>query len=135
MNKKILDILEYEKLKHLADKYLSTAAGMQELNELTPVADLKSVQEMIEETTDAADINRLVGPIPVPTLDDISAQLKRLRVHASLNGTELAQIAKVLRATMSMTNFFERLQDDQVELRRLYEIQNQLVTIPDVTKR
>ena len=135
MNKKILDILEYEKLKHLADKYLSTAAGMQELNELTPVADLKSVQEMIEETTDAADINRLVGPIPVPTLDDISAQLKRLRVHASLNGTELAQIAKVLRATMSMTNFFERLQDDQVELRRLYEIQNQLVTIPGVTKR
>lgn len=135
MNNKILEILEYDKLKHLADKYLSTSAGMKELKQLAPVSKIDTVQWMIDETTDAADINRLVGPIPVPSLDDINPQLKRLKVHASLNGTELSQIAKVLKATMAMTNFFERLGDDQVNLRHLYDVQSQLVTIPDVTNR
>lgn len=135
MNNKILEILEYDKLKHLADKYLYTAAGMKELKQLAPVSKIDTVQWMIDETTDAADINRLVGPIPVPSLDDINPQLKRLKVHASLNGTELSQIAKVLKATMAMTNFFERLSDDQVHLRHLYDVQSQLVTIPDVTNR
>ena len=38
MNNKILEILEYDKLKHLADKYLYTAAGMKELKQLAPVS-------------------------------------------------------------------------------------------------
>ena len=90
---------------------------------------------MIEETTDAADINRIVGPIPVPALANIRTQLKRLRVQASLNGTELAQIAKVLQTTLAMNNFFDRLRDDQIDLRQLYQVVEQLVTIPEVTKR
>lgn len=135
MNQKILDILEYDKMKHLADKYLATAAGHDELRSLQPVSDLHQVEEMIEETTDGTDINRLKGPLPVPELVDISPQLKRLRVHASLNGTELSQIAKVLQATMAMTNFFDDLKEDQVELKRLYHVVDSLVTIPEVTKR
>lgn len=135
MNEKILDILEYDKLKQQTVKFLATAAGHQELQRLRPQSDLSVVQRMIDETTDAADINRLVGPIPVPALADINPQLKRLRVQASLNGTELAQIAKVLQATMAMNNFFDKMQEDEVSLRRLYEVVDQLVTIPEITKR
>lgn len=135
MNQKILDILEYNKMKHLADKYLATAAGHGELQSLRPVSDLHQVKEMIDETSDGTDINRLKGPLPVPELVDINPQLKRLRVHASLNGTELSQIAKVLQATMAITNFFDDLKEDQVELKRLYGVVDSLVTIPEVTKR
>ncbi|WP_251547180.1 endonuclease MutS2 [Limosilactobacillus caecicola] len=135
MNKKIFEILEYDKLKHRADKYLATAAGKEELAALEPQTELTTVQKMIEETTDAMDIIRLVSPLPVPTLANIQPQLKRLRIQASLNGTELAQIAKVLQATMAMNNFFDRLRDDEVELKQLYGVVEQLVTIPDVTQR
>ena len=135
MNNKILEILEYRRLKHMAVPSLASAAGQEELEQLVPQTDLKTVQTMIEETTDAADINRIVGPIPVPALANIRPQLKRLRVQASLNGTELAQIAKVLQTTLAMNNFFDRLRDDQIDLRQLYQVVEQLVTIPDVTKR
>lgn len=135
MNNKILEILEYRRLKHMAVPFLASAAGQEELEQLVPQTDLKTVQTMIEETTDAADINRIVGPIPVPALANIRPQLKRLRVQASLNGTELAQIAKVLQTTLAMNNFFDRLRDDQIDLRQLYQVVEQLVTIPDVTKR
>lgn len=135
MNEKILDILEYDKMKQMAAKYLTTAAGHQELRNLRPVSDLNQVQAMIDETTDGTDIQRLKGTLPIPELVDIHPQLKRLRVHASLNGTELAQITKVLQATMAMTNFFDDLREDQIELKRLYQVVESLVTIPDVTKR
>lgn len=135
MNNKILEILEYQRLKHMAVPFLASAAGQEELEQLVPQTDLKTVQTMVEETTDAADINRIVGPIPVPALANIRPQLKRLRVQASLNGTELAQIAKVLQTTLAMNNFFDRLRDDQIDLRRLYQVVEQLVTIPEVTKR
>ena len=135
MNNKILEILEYRRLKQMAVPFLASAAGQEELERLVPQTDLKNVQIMIEETTDAADINRIVGPIPVPALATIRPQLKRLRVQASLNGTELAQIAKVLQTTLAMNNFFDRLRDDQIDLRQLYQVVEQLVTIPEVTKR
>lgn len=135
MNNKILEILEYRRLKQMAVPFLASAAGQEELERLVPQTDLKNVQIMIEETTDAADINRIVGPIPVPALANIRPQLKRLRVQASLNGTELAQIAKVLQTTLAMNNFFDRLRDDQIDLRQLYQVVEQLVTIPEVTKR
>lgn len=135
MNNKILEILEYRRLKHMAMPFLASAAGQEELEQLVPQTDLKTVQTMVEETTDAADINRIVGPIPVPALANIRPQLKRLRVQASLNGTELAQIAKVLQTTLAMNNFFDRLHDDQIDLRQLYQVVEQLVTIPEVTKR
>ncbi|HJF54540.1 MAG TPA: endonuclease MutS2 [Limosilactobacillus coleohominis] len=135
MNNKILEILEYRRLKHMAMPFLASAAGQEELEQLVPQTDLKTVQTMVEETTDAADINRIVGPIPVPALANIRPQLKRLRVQASLNGTELAQIAKVLQTTLAMNNFFDRLRDDQIDLRQLYQVVEQLVTIPEVTKR
>ncbi|WP_295729922.1 endonuclease MutS2 [uncultured Limosilactobacillus sp.] len=135
MNEKILKILEYGRLKKLAEPFISSAAGKVELQQLRPQTDLAIVQRMIEETTDGADINRIVGDIPVPALANINPQLKRLRVQASLNGTELAQIAKVLQATMAINNFFDRLHEEQIELRRLYQIVDQLVTIPDITQR
>lgn len=135
MNNKILEILEYRRLKQMAVPFLASAAGQEEIERLVPQTDLKNVQIMIEETTDAADINRIVGPIPVPALANIRPQLKRLRVQASLNGTELAQIAKVLQTTLAMNNFFDRLRDDQIDLRQLYQVVEQLVTIPEVTKR
>lgn len=135
MNSKIIDTLEYDNLKKQATKYLATAAGFNELKSLKPQTELKIVQRMIDETTDATDIIRLDASIPIPSLDNIQPQLKRLRIKASLNGTELAQIAKVLQATMAIVNFFDNLQDDQTSLRVLYDVVDNLVTIPDVTRK
>lgn len=135
MNDKILATLEFGQIKQRLAHYLTSAAGATELKQLRPQSDLQTIRDWLAETTDGADILRLNQSMPLPQLADVQPQLKRLRIHANLNGTELAQISKVLQTAMAMHNFFEQLRDNDVDLRRLYSIEGQLVTIPQVTKR
>lgn len=135
MNDKILETLEFDRIKAQVAQYLVSAAGKYELANLKPQSDFKTVQLWQQETNDGADILRLQGGIPIPKLADITPQMKRLKIKASLNGTELAQITKVLRASMSTQHFFERLHEEKFTLAVLPNKVAELITIPSVTKR
>lgn len=128
--------MEFDQVKHELGRYLVSAAGKHELSTLTPSADHDQIQYWLDETTDGADILRLTGSIPIPKLKNIQPQLKRLRINANLNGTELAQITKVLQTSMSVKNFFADFKEQQkIELRVINESVQQLITIPTITKR
>lgn len=135
MNKKILETLEFEQIKNQLRPYLVSAAGQQELAELVPQSNYDTVTLWQQETTDGADILRLDGGIPLPKLADVTPQLKRLKIKASLNGIELAQITRVLRASMSVQHFFDKLHEEKVILKVLPQEVDRLVTIPSITKR
>lgn len=135
MNKKILKTLEFSRIKAMIAAHLVSAAGHLELDRLKPQSNPATVQQMLTETTDAADIYRIESGIPIPQLDDVSPQLKRLRIKADLNATELSQIAAVLQTSAAVKHFFDRLRENKVELRTLPKTVDQLVTIPSVTKR
>ena len=136
MNHKIIETLEFGRIRQQLSQYLVTAAGKKEAADLQPSTDRATVRDQLVETTDGADILRLKDGIPIPKLVDINEPLQRLRVKARLNGTELAQITQVLRASMSVRNFFQDLHDnDEVDLRLLPQRVDELVTIPTVTKR
>ena len=106
MDQKAISTMEFDQIKQELGRYLVSASGKRELAALTPSADQTTIQYWLDETTDGADILRLTGGIPIPKLKNIQPQLKRLRVNANLNGTELAQITKVLQTSMSVKNFF-----------------------------
>lgn len=128
--------MEFDQVKHELGRYLVSAAGKHELSTLTPSADHDQIQYWLDETTDGADILRLTDSIPIPKLKNIQPQLKRLRINANLNGTELAQITKVLQTSMSVKNFFAEFKEQQkIELRVINESVQQLITIPTITKR
>lgn len=128
--------MEFDQVKHELGRYLVSAAGKRELSTLTPSADHDQIQYWLDETTDGADILRLTRGIPIPKLKNIQPQLKRLRINANLNGTELAQITKVLQTSMSVKNFFTEFKEQQkIELRVINESVQQLITIPTITKR
>ena len=136
MDQKTISTMEFDQVKHELGRYLVSAAGKRELSRLTPSADHDQIQYWLDETTDGADILRLTGGIPIPKLKNIQPQLKRLRINANLNGTELAQITKVLQTSMSVKNFFAEFKEQQkVELRVINESVQQLITIPTITKR
>ena len=102
---------------------------------MAPQGDYDRVQRYLTETTDGADILRLEGGIPIPKLADIQPQMKRLKIGANLNGTELAQVAKVLQTSMSVRNFFEQMREKKIKLRVLDQLVDRLVTIPSITQR
>lgn len=135
MNSKSLAILEFQQIKTRLQRYLVSAAGRQELAELHPASEPVQVQAWLDETTDGADILRLEGGIPLPQLKDIQPQMKRLKIQASLNGTELAQVTRILQASMGIKNFFDQLKEKKVSLRIIDQSVNQLTTIPTITKR
>lgn len=135
MNEKILETLEYDAVKGQILPYLVSAAGQRELRNLTPQTDRAMIELWLTETNDGADLLRLNHDLPIPTLADITPQLKRLRIDANLNGTELAQIMQVLRTSLRMQNFFAHLAENQVTLRQLPSLVDRLVTLPEITQR
>ncbi len=135
MNHKIIKTLEFDRIKGMLAKHLVSAAGHYELEKMTPQSNFERVQRYLTETTDGADILRLEGGIPIPKLADIRPQMKRLKIGANLNGTELAQVTKVLQTSMSVRNFFEQMREKKIKLRVLDSLVDRLVTIPSITKR
>ena len=135
MNHKITETLEFARIKGMLAHYLVSAAGHHELERMVPQGDYDRVQQYLTETTDGADILRLEGGIPIPKLADIQLQMKRLKIGANLNGTELAQVTKVLQTSMSVKNFFDEMRKKKIKLQVLDQLVDRLVTIPSITQR
>ncbi|MGR8809892.1 endonuclease MutS2 [Leuconostoc citreum] len=137
MNKKVLQTLEYDKIKLQLNDFLSTPTGLQEANELQPVSDVDLINHWLAETADAVLIDRLKGGIPLSKLSDITPHLKRLNIEASLSATELSEMSLVLRNTSTIASFFEQMQDETIgeSLRVLPEQAKNLVTLPDITRQ
>ena len=135
MNHKITETLEFARIKGMLAHYLVSAAGHHELERMVPQGDYDRVQQYLTETTDGDDILRLEGGIPIPKLADIQLQMKRLKIGANLNGTELAQVTKVLQTSMSVKNFFDEMREKKIKLQVLDQLVDRLVTIPSITQR
>ncbi|NFA48151.1 endonuclease MutS2, partial [Pediococcus acidilactici] len=135
MNSKILEVLEYEKVKIAVKQFIATENGAKELRQLVPMTDTAKVQNALKETLDAVNIYRVKSGIPIPRLEDIDEPLQRLKIDAILNGREIAQIGRVLRATREVINFFADLSDTEVTVETLNGVVDQLETIPEIEER
>ncbi|HCU42865.1 endonuclease MutS2 [Leuconostoc falkenbergense] len=136
MNSKVLETLEYDKIKSQLAAFLVTSSGQKEGRELLPSIDEQEINYWLQETADAVLIDHLKGGIPLSKLADISAHLKRLTMQASLSATEISQVGQVLRNTSTIANFFVQMQDETIgeSLHVLPEQAANLATLPDVTR-
>ncbi|MGX7417506.1 endonuclease MutS2 [Carnobacterium gallinarum] len=134
MNKKIMQTLEFDKIKKALLNYTASELGRAEVETMSPSTELAEVQQWQEETEDGAKLLRLKGGMPIPKLQNIKPHLKRLEIGAMLNGLEIAQIGKVLRTTTEVTRFFDDLAETGVELFRLYELVAKLITLPSLNQ-
>lgn len=135
MNNKSLNVLEFDKIKDEIAKYLITTRGKQLLKKLMPMSVESIVHRLIDQTKDGMDIVRLKGEIPVRKLADLHDEANRLKKQGNLNGTELAAVGQVLKNTAELTNFFDELHDDEVPLRELYNLSDNLIDNPSLTRR
>lgn len=136
MNKKILKTLEYDAVKTQIKPFLSTVAGEKELRDLLPTSNAQKMQQWLAETSDASRVLRWQGGISIPKLADVKPHMQRLRIHAALSGTELAQVGRVLFTTGQIRSFFENLVADRGEaLPALAVYYNELVILPELTRR
>lgn len=135
VNNRILEMLEFEKVKQSIQEFIMTAQGEEELMKLVPVSDQEQIKNWLEETEDGLKVQRLCGGFPIPKLENILPHMKRIKIGADLNGVELAQVSRVLSTTNELHQFIGDLADDKIEFFRLYMWAEQLVTIPSLSRR
>ena len=134
MNSKIEKVLEFDKIRAQLAEYATSEKGKQMIKELPIEVDEKAIQHKIEETADGVELLRLKQGIPIPRLKDISFALKRLELEAGLNGRELSDILRVLTTTHEVERFFEKVEEEEIALKRIPRLVEKLESIPEVTK-
>lgn len=133
MNSKIEKVLEFSKIRTQLAEYATSEKGKQMIKELPIEVDAKAIQNKIEETTDGVELLRLKQGIAIPRLKDISFALKRLELEAGLNGRELSDILRVLTTTHEVERFFEKVEEEEIALKRVPRLVEKLESIPEVT--
>ena len=128
MNKKILDILEFDKVKQLFEPYLQTEQGEMELAALTPTDKKESIETAFMELEDMGQILLEEPRFVVSTIQDVRPVAKRLEMEASLNIDELLALKAVLRVTHELKDFYDNLEN--VRLERLNRLFDNLVDLP-----
>jgi DNA mismatch repair protein MutS2 len=128
MNKKILDILEFDKVKQLFEPYLQTEQGEMELAALTPTDKKESIETAFMELEDMGQILLEEPRFAVSTIQDVRPVAKRLEMEASLNIDELLALKAVLRVTHELKDFYDNLEN--VRLERLHRLFDNLVDLP-----
>ena len=128
MNKKILDILEFDKVKQLFEPYLQTEQGEMELVVLTPTDKKETIETAFIELEDMEQILLEEPRFAVSTIQDIRPVAKRLEMEAALNIDELLALKAVLRVTHELKDFYDNLEN--VRLERLHRLFDNLVDLP-----
>ncbi|XJS11474.1 endonuclease MutS2 [Aerococcaceae bacterium WGS1372] len=134
-NDKIFETLEFEKIRQAVRNYAQTELANQLINQMTPSDDIEVVQNWQDETEESLSILNQDRIIPVSTLKSLTQAIQRLRVGASLNGQEIARIGRLLKSVKEVTNFFERLaEDDDKQYPSLQYWVDQCIHLPEVEK-
>ena len=128
MNKKILDILEFDKVKQLFEPYLQTEQGEMELAVLTPTDKKETIETAFIELEDMEQILLEEPRFAVSTIQDVRPVAKRLEMEAALNIDELLALKAVLRVTHELKDFYDNLEN--VRLERLHRLFDNLVDLP-----
>ena len=122
MNTKILDQLEFNKVKDQFTEYLQTEQAQAELRDLVPMTNPERIQNQFTEIQEMAEIFVEHHGFAIGSLRDISEPLRRLELDADLNIQELIAIKKVLQASADLGRFYADLENvELVALKRLFD--------------
>ena len=83
----------------------SSAGGKQACLQLMPSFDLETVQELLQQTTDAYNLSTKRGNPMFSDVTDVSAALERADMGGSLQPIELLRIAGVLRSARTVKGY------------------------------
>ena len=91
MNKKVLHVLEYDKIIALLADRAATSGGRALCEALTPVSDPTAIGLLQGQTADAVSRVLRFGSLRLPSVGDPSPLLDHLELGASLSSAELLQ--------------------------------------------
>ena len=102
----MLDKLEYSEIIKLISNYCKTYIGKETVLKLSPCFDSDEVSHLLEETTEAMDINIKKSNIPVCEIPNIDIWIKQLESTNVLSAKALIDVATILKVSRELKEFF-----------------------------
>ncbi|WP_195405349.1 endonuclease MutS2 [Streptococcus constellatus] len=130
MNRKILETLEFGKIKALFEPYLLTEQGRLELGQLFPSNKQERLETAFLEMTDMQQIFVQRPHLSLAATQDITGLTKRLELEGDLNIEEFLALKRVLTVTQELTDFYDELEN--VDLQRLNRLFEKLLAFPNL---
>lgn len=122
MNHKILKILEYPRITEKLAQEAVTDTAKKQAQDLQPSDNSAQVRLMLSQTRAVANLLRIRGQLPIVSFKPLEGSLKRLKVKASLNAEELANILLILTLAKEINDFIEKNEDAELDLSAIDKI-------------
>ena len=111
MNTKILETLEFDKVKALFEPHLLTEQGLEQLKELVPSDRGDKIQQAFTEMKEMQELFVEHPHFSISATKDIAATCKRLEMGADLNIEEFLLLKRVIFASRELKNFYDNLEN------------------------
>ncbi|WP_042354848.1 endonuclease MutS2 [Bacillus rubiinfantis] len=132
MQDRVLQILEFTKVREQVAEFAASPLGREKITNLVPSTEFTEVVKLQAETDEAAAVLRMKGHVPLSGIFDIRAHIKRSRIGGVLSPHELMQIASTIHASRQMKRFIEELDDERTELPHLKAQVEQIVPLTNL---
>ena len=122
MNTKILETLEFNKIKALFEPHILTEQGLEELKALAPTTKEDKIKQAFAEMEEMQALFVEQPHFSILATREISAVCKRLEMGADLNVEEFLLLKRVLLASRELQSFYANLENVRLEqLARWFE--------------
>ena len=115
MNKKILETLEFNKVKALFEPHLLTEQGLEQLKELVPTDKGDKIKQAFAEMKEMQELFVEHPHFSISATKDIAAISKRLEMGADLNIEEFLLLKRVIFASRELQNFYDNLENVRLD--------------------
>ena len=115
MNTKILETLEFNKIKALFEPRLLTEQGLEQLKELVPTDKADKIRQAFAEMKEMQELFVEHPHFSISATKDIAATCKRLEMGADLNIEEFLLLKRVIFASRELKNFYDNLENVRLD--------------------
>ena len=115
MNTKILETLEFNKVKALFEPHLLTEQGLEQLKELVPTDKADKIRQAFAEMEEMQELFVEHPHFSISATKDIAATCKRLEMGADLNIEEFLLLKRVIFASRELKNFYDNLENVRLD--------------------
>jgi MutS2 family protein len=107
LNNKTIELLEYDKIKEILKGYAISDLGKEIVDKMEPYVDIKQIEKLMNETTEARAIVNISSSIPIHSLNGIKNVKQKLGKGSVLLPEELDTVAGLIKDTQKLKIFMK----------------------------
>ena len=135
METKYFEKLEFNKIREILESFCVTFLGRKLALELLPMNAKGEIEKAGNQTFEASNLIYRKGSLPVDEIEDITKYLKALEAEISQNAEVLLALARVLRTSKNLKNYFFNEEIDMSEFVTLKPLFENLYCNPGIEEK